>query len=84
MFGLFVLMRYRTAKNLQSGAFIGPRIGDKIFFAFILFSIYIFAASKKDPTSIQNTVSSLFMMTTLPAFGAASYGRLRQSWEGRA
>ena len=74
LFGLGVLFRYRSMKNFQSSAFIGPRLGDKIFFAFILFSIYIFVGSKRDPTNIQNTVSSLFMMTTLPAFGAASYG----------
>ena len=72
--GLSVLFRYRSTKNFQSGAFIGPRLGDKIFFAFILFSMYIFVGSKRDPASCQNTVSALFMMTTLPAFGAASYG----------
>ena len=45
----------------------------QLIFAFILFSLYLFAGSKTDVASLQVTVSCLFMMVVLPAYGAASF-----------
>ena len=34
-------MQYRTTKNYQSGAFLGPRIGDKILISLLLMTLYL-------------------------------------------
>lgn len=36
----FVPLQYRTTKNYRNGEFLGPRIGDKIIFSIIIFTLW--------------------------------------------
>lgn len=35
---LWIMFRFRTAKNYKNGAFLGPRIGDKLIFSLLIFT----------------------------------------------
>lgn len=54
--------RYRIARNLTSGDYLGPRIGDKILIALIIFSLYWGVGDKDaDPSGMTNISAVLFM-----------------------
>lgn len=38
---LWVLIKYRTARNYRDGAFIGQRLGDKITISALIFTLYL-------------------------------------------
>lgn len=35
---LWIMFRFRTAKNYKNGAFLGPRVGDKMIFSILIFT----------------------------------------------
>lgn len=35
---LWIMFRFRTAKNYKNGAFLGPRVGDKMIFSLLIFT----------------------------------------------
>lgn len=82
LYGLRTLFLYRTLKNYSDPEYLGPRLGDKILTTFIIFTLYWGIGNDYD-TSVKplttetelpySVLSMLFMWTTLPAFGAASY-----------
>ena len=45
---------------------------DKFIVAFIMFSLYLSAGTKNDPSNMQNIVALLFMASLSPAFGAVT------------
>jgi len=70
---ILMLIKYRTSYNLRNPAWLGPRVMDKLVFAFIILTLYLGIGDDFAPDNIVNITSSLFMWTVLPAFGAASY-----------
>ena len=72
-FAFYVMAKYRTRKNYRDGEYLGPRLGDKVFIAFLIFTLYFNLGKDHDPANVVNISSMLFMWCTLPAFGAASY-----------
>ena len=72
-FAFWVMAKYRTRKNYADGEYLGPRLGDKIFIALLIFTLYFGIGDDHGPANVVNISSMLFMWTTLPAFGAASY-----------
>jgi hypothetical protein len=36
----WIMVKYRTRKNYSDGAFLGPRIGDKVFLSFLIATLY--------------------------------------------
>ncbi|KAL6760323.1 P-loop containing nucleoside triphosphate hydrolase protein [Haematococcus lacustris] len=71
--GLKTLMKYRTTRNYRDGAFLGPRIGDKIMISLLIMTLYLNIGNKYESDNYINISAVLFMWTVLPAFGAASY-----------
>jgi ATP-binding cassette subfamily G (WHITE) protein 2 len=69
----WVMVKYRTRKNYADGEFLGPRLGDKVFLSILIFTLYWGIGDKYTPDNVVNISAMLFMWTTLPAFGAASY-----------
>ncbi|CAD7705429.1 unnamed protein product [Ostreobium quekettii] len=59
--GLRTLIKYRTTKNYQDPTFLGPRVGDKLVFAFILMSLYWGIGDKLTPDNFINITSCLFI-----------------------
>ena len=72
-FAFWVMAKYRTRKNYADGEYLGPRLGDKVFIAFLIFTLYFGIGDDHDPANVVNISSMLFMWCTMPAFGAASY-----------
>ena len=70
---MLTLFQYRSRYNYSDPAWLGPRIMDKLVFTFIIFTLYLRIGSNFSADNVVNLSSSLFMWTTLPAFGAASY-----------
>ena len=70
---LKTMFRYRTTKNYRNPEFLGPRVGDKLIFSIIIFTLYWAIGNKLTPDNLINISAVLFMWCTLPAFGAASY-----------
>ena len=60
-------------KNYKDGEYLGPRLGEKVFLSFLIFTLYWGIGDDHDPDNVVNVSSALFMWTTLPAFGAAAY-----------
>eukprot|EP00884_Botryococcus_braunii_P006507 jgi/Botrbrau1/15858/Bobra.40_1s0042.1 len=60
-------------KDYRSPAFLGPRIGDKVIFSLLIMSLFWGIGNKLVPNNVINISAVLFMWSTLPAFGAASY-----------
>eukprot|EP00227_Mantoniella_beaufortii_P007206 CAMPEP_0197606508 /NCGR_PEP_ID=MMETSP1326-20131121/45194_1 /TAXON_ID=1155430 /ORGANISM="Genus nov. species nov., Strain RCC2288" /LENGTH=625 /DNA_ID=CAMNT_0043174433 /DNA_START=168 /DNA_END=2045 /DNA_ORIENTATION=- len=69
----WIMVKYRTRKNYSDGEFLGPRLGDKVFLSILIFTLYWGIGNKTAPENVVNISAMLFMWTTLPAFGAASY-----------
>lgn len=66
--------QYRTTKNYKNGAFLGPRIGDKIMISLLIMTLYLGVGDELGkPDNYVNIAAVLFMWCTLPAFGAAAY-----------
>ena len=72
-FAFWVMAKYRTRKNYADGEYLGPRLGDKVFIALLIFTLYFGVGDDHNPANVVNISSMLFMWCTLPAFGAASY-----------
>jgi len=68
-----ILVKYRTTRNYKDGAFLGPRIGDKIFTGLLVMTLYLGVGNNFSPDNIYNVAAVLFMMCVLPSFGAAAY-----------
>lgn len=71
--GLRTLIKYRTSRNYRDGAFLGPRIGDKILISLLIMTLYLGIGDNYDSDNLINIAAVLFMWCTLPAFGAAAY-----------
>lgn len=69
----WIMIKYRTRKNYADGEFLGPRLGDKVFLSILIFTLYWGIGDKYTLDNVVNISAMLFMWTTLPAFGAASY-----------
>ena len=69
----WIMVKYRTRKNYSDGEFLGPRLGDKVFLSILIFTLYWGIGDRFEPDNVVNISAMLFMWTTLPAFGAASY-----------
>jgi hypothetical protein len=70
---LRTLFKYRTLKNYKNPEFLGPRVGDKLIFSIIIFTLYLSIGDDFSSKNLTNISAVLFMWCTLPAFGAASY-----------
>ena len=71
--GFKTLAKYRTTKNYRDGAFLGPRIGDKIFMGLLVMTLYLNVGNNYNQDNLINIAAVLFMMCVLPSFGAAAY-----------
>lgn len=71
--GLRTLLKYRTLKNYRNPEYLGPRIGDKLIFSLLIFTLFWKVGNNLAQDNLMNIAAVLFMWTTLPAFGAASY-----------
>ena len=63
----------RTTKNYRDGAFLGPRIGDKIVMGLLVMTLYLNVGNNYSQENVMNIAAILFMMCVLPSFGAAAY-----------
>jgi ATP-binding cassette subfamily G (WHITE) protein 2 len=72
-YGLKTLLKYRTTKNYRNPEFLGPRVGDKLIFSILLFTLYWGKGNILTADNVINISGILFMWVNLPAFGAASY-----------
>eukprot|EP01025_Chloroclados_australasicus_P023816 TRINITY_DN2402_c0_g1_i2.p1 TRINITY_DN2402_c0_g1~~TRINITY_DN2402_c0_g1_i2.p1 ORF type:complete len:652 (-),score=93.43 TRINITY_DN2402_c0_g1_i2:504-2429(-) len=75
-FALKTMFKYRSTKNFRDPEFLGPRLGDKVIVAIILFSLYWGIGNDYGEGNAENVVNIaaiLFMWNALPAFGAAAY-----------
>lgn len=70
---LKTMLKYRTLKNYTNPEFLGPRVGDKLIFSIIIFTLYWSIGDNFNSDNLINIGAVLFMWCTLPAFGAASY-----------
>jgi len=71
---LQTFFKFRTARNLKDGEFLGPRVMDKVIVAFLIATLYYGTGHKTHGTNgIANTAAVLFMWCTMPGFGASSY-----------
>ena len=70
---LRTLFKYRTTKNYRNPEFLGPRVGDKLIFSIIIFTLYWRVGNDLVPSNVYNIMAALFMWCVLPAFGAVSY-----------
>ena len=70
---LKTLLQYRMLTHYKSGQFLGPRIGDKIFMATLILSLYWGIGNNTDLQSIQSTAALLYFVITLCGYGAAAF-----------
>eukprot|EP00884_Botryococcus_braunii_P007530 jgi/Botrbrau1/16779/Bobra.150_2s0014.1 len=70
---LWILIKYRLLKEYKNPEFLGPRIGEKIIFNFIIMTLYWGIGKNMLVTNIGNISAGLAMWCTLPAFAAVSY-----------
>lgn len=68
-----VLLKYRTGRNYRSPAFLASRVADKLIFSAVIFSLFWGLGGKATPGNVVNQAAVLFMLVSLPAFGAAAY-----------
>ncbi|KAJ9505479.1 hypothetical protein QJQ45_025438, partial [Haematococcus lacustris] len=52
--GLKTLMKYRTTRNYRDGAFLGPRIGDKIMISLLIMTLYLNIGNKYESDNYIN------------------------------
>lgn len=65
--------QYRTTRNYKDGAFLGPRIGDKILISLLIMTLYLGIGDDASSDNFINISAVLFMWCVMPAFGAAAY-----------
>jgi len=68
-----VLLKYRTATHYKSPEFLGPRIGDKIFSAILILSLYWRIGEETNARSMQSTAALLYFVVALCGYGAAAF-----------
>ena len=61
------------ARDFSTRTYVGPRIGDRLFLGFIIFSLYWHAAKTITPLKTPNIAAVLFMVSILPGFAATTY-----------
>ena len=66
--GFATLVKYRTTRNYRNPEFLGPRIGDKIIFTFLIGTLYLGIGDKLRPDNYINIGAVLFMWCTMPAY----------------
>lgn len=54
-------MQYRTRRNYTDGAFLGPRVGDKIFVTLLILTLYLGIGNDFATSNIINIAAVLFM-----------------------
>ncbi|KAK9804269.1 hypothetical protein WJX72_004137 [[Myrmecia] bisecta] len=70
----FLMMwRYRTKANFLSWTYMGPRFGDKVIYAFLIFTVYWGLGDNFAADNVINIAGVLFLWITLPAYGAAAF-----------
>eukprot|EP01026_Neomeris_dumetosa_P044309 TRINITY_DN37288_c0_g1_i5.p1 TRINITY_DN37288_c0_g1~~TRINITY_DN37288_c0_g1_i5.p1 ORF type:complete len:593 (-),score=52.46 TRINITY_DN37288_c0_g1_i5:42-1727(-) len=75
-YGLWILLKFRTLRNLRDPEYLLPRTGDKIAIGFILCTLYAGIGNDYDEGYLRNIPSInaiVFMFTALPSFSAAAY-----------
>jgi hypothetical protein len=70
--GLMTMLKYRTTHNYKDADFLGARIGDKVFFALLIGSLYFGVGDDGDPANLPNIAAMLFMWCSLPACAPSS------------
>lgn len=68
-----VFIKYRSRKNFTNPTFLGPRLGDKLIFTFLIATLFQGIGNDFDADNHYNIAALLFMWCILPGFGAASY-----------
>jgi hypothetical protein len=63
----------------RSPEFLGPRLGDKLFFSFLTGTLYLGTGDDFSPANIINLVAVLFQWTILPACATAAREHVRLS-----
>ncbi|GBF95049.1 P-loop containing nucleoside triphosphate hydrolase [Raphidocelis subcapitata] len=71
--GLATLVKYRTSRNFRDPAFLGARLGDKLFTGLLLMTLWFGIGNKFTLDNYINVAAVLFIWTTIPAFGAAAF-----------
>ncbi|PRW20409.1 P-loop containing nucleoside triphosphate hydrolase [Chlorella sorokiniana] len=71
--GLRTLLKYRTLKNYRNPEYLGPRIGDKLIFSLLIFTLFWKVGNNLAQDNLMNIAAVLYMWVTLPAFGASSF-----------
>jgi ABC-type multidrug transport system ATPase subunit len=69
---IYTLLKYRTLCDYKSPVYLGPRIGDKFIFAFIVLTLYAGEGEETSPQKVQGLTGVLFMVVALCGYGAAS------------
>ena len=71
--GVLTLLRFRGAWDLRDGAFLGPRLGDKVFLTLCIVTLF-WRLGAKPPVAVAAGIPSLlFLWTVLPGYSAAAY-----------
>jgi ABC-type multidrug transport system ATPase subunit len=70
---LRTLLAYRMRTHYKDGEFLGPRIGDKLFFALLGMSLYWGIGKDTDIQSLQSTASCLYFFIAMCGYGAAAF-----------
>eukprot|EP00210_Caulerpa_lentillifera_P002676 g2556.t1 len=68
-----VFLKYRSRKNFTDPSFLGPRLGDKTIFSFLIATLFWGIGDDFATDNYYNIAALLFMWCILPGFGAAAY-----------
>ena len=66
--GFATLVKYRTTRNYRNMEFLGPRVGDKLIFTFLIGTLYLGIGDRLRPDNYINIGAVLFMWCTMPAY----------------
>lgn len=69
----WTLLRYRTFKDYRDPKWLAPRVGDKVVFSIVIFSLWWGVGDTTNPAEYVSVAAILYMWVVLPAFGAAAY-----------
>lgn len=69
------LLKYRTRSNYKDGDYVAARVSGPILFGLVMMSLYWGQGDKSGGSNGEqlNTAALMFMVATLPSFGAAGY-----------
>ncbi|CAD7940508.1 unnamed protein product [Amoebophrya sp. A25] len=70
---LRTILKYRAAQHYRDGEYLGPRVGDKVFMALVIVSLYWDIGDKTDAQSILSTSAMLYFVCAICGYGAAAY-----------